>query len=520
MMVIILGKESTMKAWKLLVMAVAVVGIMLPGCCQRAQVEPEPMPVAQDICGAPEMTVQQQSYPIGGPANAIRLEKVAPSTISEGEAFDYRIKVTNLTASTLTNVIVTDIIPKDMMLKSSNPKMTTVDKSKVSWSLGTLEPNGSMTINASAMVTGKGPHKTCARVSYDSPVCSIISVVQPEIEIAKIAPEEALSCERIPLRYVVTNVGTGVACNVTIEDSLPMGLTTSKGDRLVKFEIASLGVDESREFNIMVDAESPGRYASKAFVASSSSGKSISNMPITIVRKPVLSLLQTSPKSQYIGRDMTFDIMLTNNGDGIAKDATVTANLPDGIKFAMATEGGIYTHDSPGKVTWKLGDVEPSASRLVRMTLTSDIEGVISARTTAEAECAETVSSKTETVLSGIAAVLMEVIDLDDPINVGGDEEYLVTITNQGSKASNNVLIKCHLESNMEYVSSTGPTLATVSNGAINFAPLASLAPKESAQWRIIVKATGVGDTRFKVEMNTDQLQRPVFETEATTFYE
>ena len=506
-----------MRAWKLLVMAVAVIGVMLPGCCQRAQIEPEPMPIAE--CGAPEMVVQQQSYPVGGPANAIRLEKIAPSEIRANEEFDYRIKVTNLTASNLSNVMVTDLIPANMMLKNSTPRMQTMENNKVAWHIGMLEPHTSTTISATGLVTGRGTMKTCAKVTYDSPVCSSIAVVQPMLKLAKIAPDEALSCDRIQLRYVITNTGSGAACNITIQDNLAQGLMTSQGDRQLVFELASLSPGESREFEAMVDAEKPGRYMSKAFVSSSSSGSAESNMPITTVKKPVLSLLQTSPKAQFVGRDMTFDIMVSNKGDGIAKDAIVVANLPDGIDFATATEGGVYSHNSPGRVTWKLGDVEPSASRLVRMTLSSTDEGILLANTTAQAECAETVSSKTETILSGIPAVLMEVVDLDDPISLGEHEEYLITITNQGSKDSRNVTIKCHLESSMRYISSSGPTMATVEKDSITFAPLASLAPNESVQWRVTVKAVEVADSRFKVQLDTDQLQRPVYETEATTFY-
>ena len=52
------------------------------------------------------------------------------------------------------------------------------------------------------------------------------------------------------------------------------------------------------------------------------------------------------------------------------------------------------------------------------------------------------------------------------------------------------------------------------------FAPLAKPAPKAKAEWRVVVKAVKAGDVRFKVTMNTDQLTRPVEETESTNLYE
>ena len=52
------------------------------------------------------------------------------------------------------------------------------------------------------------------------------------------------------------------------------------------------------------------------------------------------------------------------------------------------------------------------------------------------------------------------------------------------------------------------------------FQPLATLAPKAKATWRVKVKSVGGGDVRFRVSMTSDQLGRPVEETEATNFYQ
>lgn len=54
----------------------------------------------------------------------------------------------------------------------------------------------------------------------------------------------------------------------------------------------------------------------------------------------------------------------------------------------------------------------------------------------------------------------------------------------------------------------------------MTFEPYASLAPKQKISWTLVVKANQTGDTRFAVEMNTDQLTSPVNETESTRFYE
>ena len=131
------------------------------------------------------------------------------------------------------------------------------------------------------------------------------------------------------------------------------------------------------------------------------------------------------------------------------------------------------------------------------------------------------------TEVTGIPAILLEVIDLDDPIQVGGEETYVITITNQGSAPDTNIRVVCTLEANQQFVSASGDSgsgtrvvTGTVRGNQIVFQPLASLAPKAVATLRVVVKCTAAGDTRFKLTMNSDQLTRPVDETEATNIYE
>ena len=53
------------------------------------------------------------------------------------------------------------------------------------------------------------------------------------------------------------------------------------------------------------------------------------------------------------------------------------------------------------------------------------------------------------------------------------------------------------------------------------FEPLPSLAAKAVATWNVVVKGNKIGDTRFEIEMTSDQLgNKPVMETESTRFYE
>ena len=470
-------------------------------------------------CGAPRMEEISRDYTPGITGHEISISKLAPKEVALNEPFDYRLKITNISDREMLNVVVTDVKPAHMKFVSSVPEMEIVEN-EVRWELGAIAPGESRTVSVDAVATEMGTITSCAEVTYDTPTCAQIEIVDPQLVLTKFVPEESLVCDRIPIKYVITNKGNGHACNIQIVDDFAEGLLTSDGSSRVMFEIDSLGPGESREFETMVDAGGSGRYFSSANAIAERGGRASSEMVGTLVTQPVLAINESCPSEQYIGKMLTYDITVTNRGDAAARDTIVEATVPDGVRFNNATDGGVYTHSSPGKVTWNLGELQPNSSTTISMSFTSDMSGLIDTEATAKAYCAESVFDTCRTELSGIPGVLLEVVDVEDPIEVGNSVTYIITVTNQGSAADTNVQISCMLEESMEYVSSTGPTEAAVIGQRISFAPLASLAPKAQAKWQVTVKAIGAGDIRFKTIMNTDQLDRSVEETEATRLYE
>jgi len=128
-------------------------------------------------------------------------------------------------------------------------------------------------------------------------------------------------------------------------------------------------------------------------------------------------------------------------------------------------------------------------------------------------------SASAPLLVEGIPAVLLEVIDIDDPIELDTNETYEIKVINQGSADGTNIVIECVVPVEQVFVSGKGPTPSRLEGDRIIFAPLPSLAPKAEAVYRVIVKGTQEGDVRFKVNLTSDQLERPVEETESTHIY-
>ena len=471
----------------------------------------KPRPVVKSACGASSATGY---YPCEG-CTVAKLEKNMPVEVAMNTKFDYTIKVINPTEVMLNSVVVTENLPDNFKLADTNPKAKS-DGGKLTFEIGMLDPGQTKVLTVSGMATSTDCLKSCAAISYIIPTCASVKVVQPALKLVKTAPASVLLCEAIPVKFVVTNTGSGSAGDVKIEDTLPAGLKTADGKSMIMLNAGTLAAGQSKEFSTTLKAEKTGKYVNKA-VASSSTGLKAEASTTTEVRQPVLAISKSGPEQQYLGRPVSYDIKITNKGDASATDTVLTDTIPSGVTAVKASDGGKASGSS---VMWNIGTLAAGATRTVSISYTPTAAGTVSNTVKATAVCAEGVSASAKTTISGIAAILLEVVDIEDPIEVGNTETYVITATNQGSAVDTNIKIVCTLEDNEQYVSSSGATRGSVMGNIVTFEPLPSLAPKAKATWRVTVKAVKAGDVRFTAAMNSDQLTRPVQETEATHLYE
>jgi uncharacterized repeat protein (TIGR01451 family) len=455
------------------------------------------------------------TYP-GPDYGIIQIDKVLPEEVRANSPFAYAIKVTNLTQAMLTEIAITETISEGFEFKASEPAALTEDN-KLVWKIDSLGPEASKSIRISGVAGDTRQLEYVTGITHTIRDRTIVKVVEPTLELAKMAPSEALLCEPIQVDFLVTNTGTGAAHNVQIVDNLPAGLQTTDGKTRIVLDAGTLAAGESRRFSVKLRATKTGAYVNKA-MASSASGLTAESEPtLTNIRQPLLIITKSGPKRQYLGRSITCKITVANQGDGPARDTMLEDTIPSAVTSIEATAGAQF---SASKLTWELGTLEPNTSKEVEVSYTPTREGEFMATATATAYCAEPVTDSTKTVVAGIAAPHLEVIDLEDPVEIGNTTTYVISVSNEGSAADGNVRIMCLLDEKLQYVSSAGATAGSIMGQTVNFTPLRNLEPKTKATWRVVVRGTRAGDARFKVTMHTDQLALPVEETEATHIYQ
>lgn len=492
---------------------------LLPPSPLRGENQPR---VAKGGCIPAGYIVASTAFPTGDPAtSAILVEKGVPAQVIKGQDFDFIICATNLTNRDLDNVVITDTLSDGWELRSSTPSfrddLTTKPNNIYAWDLQTIPAGETKAITVRAHPTSEGTINACATVRYESGVCVATNVVNPALRLVKTGTDTAGQCDEITYHYRVTNSGTGDATGVVITDDLASGLTTQSGKGEVRIDVGTLNAGQTREFVLVANAARPGRYASKATASGQPGLTADSSVVTTTVTKPQLKLTQDCEDSEYIGRNADLSFTLQNTGDGVASGTAIEATLPAGTTFVSASDNGKLVGN---KIMWTLGDLAPKASRKVSAVMSAAASGSYQVAARGSAACADPVTASCGTEFRGIPAMLLEVVDLTDPVELGNTTTYVITATNQGSAPDADIKISCILDDSQSYVSSSGPTQATVNGLNITFAPLARLGVGEKATWRVVVKAVKEDDARFTARMNTATFRRePVQETESTNQY-
>jgi uncharacterized repeat protein (TIGR01451 family) len=491
------------------------------------------------------MQTTSAAFPTGDRDSSVLLvERISPSEVVVGAPFTYRYRVTNISDLTLTDVFVAETHSEGLEVTAAsvrpieglpnqwqffnrgeavqgfgmdNPEFTSGLQGR-SWPLGTLQPGESEVIQIEARADRAGAVNSCVIAGFTPEFCTTMNVVAPSLRITMTAPNQALICEEIPLRFQVTNTGTGTARDVRVRVPLEGGLRTTDAQGTVETSIGDIGPGETREVTLRTRADRPGSFSARA-EAVAASGMSAETEPASFtVVQPELRVTIDAPETQYLGRDVPTRVTVTNTSDVVAPDVRVVADLSGGAN--LTDEAGGRSN------SWQIGDLQPGESKSTTLYISTRQTGDVRGRITATARCVEARSDEFTTSFTGIPALLMEVVDDNDPVPVGQETVYTIRITNQGSGEATNVRITTVLPPELEFIEVRGGAnvrepAAGQPGGAkrLEFAPLARLAPKASAEWKVRVRAVGAGDVRFGASMTADQLNSPVEETESTNLY-
>ena len=423
---------------------------------------------------------------------AIALVWSGPPTLLANQPVTYTLTAHNVSKQAASNVVVQVRVPDTTIVSSTKPKAERKERVYL-WNVGTLEASKTQAFQLTLKAANCCELGCEAWVSYTGSSAMTVAVRDPKLKIEIQAPKTLIVGEGYPMGYTITNNGNCRLINVKTE---------------YRGESRNVGImepDANHYFPLDAITDKGGLHT-YTIKATGSDGVTADAKATVKVLVPKLSIVATGPKQRYVGTKADYTATVTNSGEVPLTDVVVSLKTPTGLTgSALNTSIPTLAIGESKTLAWH-GLVEQAGS----LRPTFEAKGPYQTKASDDAL----------TIVEGIPAIRVELIDLDDPIRVGDETTYEIRVTNTGSASDSQLTLACQLPAQMKFVSAKGPVKFThTDKNRVVFDSIATLAPQTEARFLVTVKTTAAGDTRFQAVIKSSHLSTPVTNEESTRIY-
>lgn len=453
-----------------------------------------------------------------GPLNSsISLEWIKKSELNVGQECALELVVKNVGSSAAEQVAVDAIFQSPVRLTSAKPQPTE-NRDRLTWSFDTLPPGSEQRITLKLIPSRRGDLGLRGQVRLTGTASASFRVEEPLLKIAMKGPGDVMLGDAVAQMVTISNPGTGAAQDVKIAAKVSPGLEHARGQRdTIEMEIGTLMAGESRTVRLPLTGVKGGVQTVSVTASSSSDVSNVATANMNVI-SPSLALEADGPALRYKGRNAKFTAKITNDGSVANNNVRVVQTVAEGFQFVSADHGGKFDPNQR-TVSWFLGRLEPDQSIQVSCELTATALGDFTQKITVASDGGARAESSLDTQVEGASALSIEIVDLDDPVEVGVETAYEIRVKNNGTKAATNVAVSCELPAGVELLSAKGPADAAAQNHVVIFKPLPQLSPGQESVFRIHLKGVEEGNQRVKARVSSDTISEPLVQEEQTKFY-
>lgn len=451
----------------------------------------------------------------GAQSPSITIQKLAPEEIQVGKRCTFAIRVQNTGQRTAQHVQIFDEVPLGTELVGTSPRAS-VSGSQLVWDIGTLSVGEERTVEVELIPTEEGELGSVATVHFATQASAKARCTKPELALRLSCQPQVHAGEQHIVQVEVTNPGTGVATGVMLLETIPKGVTHEAGPAL-EFEVGTLRPGESRRLELVLSAIEAGKISNVMTARADASLQVEASCEFEIVA-PELRLSVDGPKVRYLERPATYHVTIDNPGTASAKEVQLVTQLPKGLQFVSANNMGEYDPGSHS-IRWSLAELPANERGTVELVALPVEAGEHTLQIDTKARQGLEDHTEARVTVDGIVALMFEVVDVQSPIEIGGETTYEIRVVNQGSKSASNVQVAAIMPQGMRPISGQGESRHTIQGERVLFAPLPQLAPKGESVFRIHAQGLRAGDQRVRVQVISDEVQQPITKEVSTRVY-
>jgi uncharacterized repeat protein (TIGR01451 family) len=482
----------------------------LPRTDAATDITPTPGIATIDGAGRPGERILE-----GLQSPTIAIQKLAPAEIQVGKKCTFAVRVRNNGQRTAHNVQVLDEVPRGAQLVGAAPKAD-VSGAQVAWNLGSLSAGEERIVEMELMPTDEGELGSIATVTFSAQASAKVRCTRPQLALRLTSAPRVMIGQQHIVEIEVSNPGSGDATGVMLLESVPAGVRHEAGPAL-EFPVGTLHPGQSQRLDLVLTAEQAGRIHN-VMVARADASLEVQAACEFEVVAPDLKVSVAGPKQRYLERPATYTVSIDNPGTASAKDVDIITQLPPGLQFVSANNMGEYdaaTHS----VHWSLAELPANQQGVVELTALPVQAGEHTLQVASRAEQGLEDRTETRVVVEGLVVLSFEVAAAEGAIGVGSETTYEITVANQGSKPAANVQVVAAIPAGLRATNGGGAARHVVQGDRVVFAPLAQLAPKAEAKFRVQVQGLRPGDQRTKIMVTADEVQDPITKEQRTLVY-
>ncbi len=401
---------------------------------------------------------------------ALIIVKLAPTAVGPGDPLTYTVILENIGPVAAVGVEVEDPIPGNILNPINVSGGGVVDQLptyEVRWRLGDLAAGERRTLTWQGTVD---PY-----IELDPATTTVVTngvvaaddsgttasagaktmILQPQVDIAKAAPEQAGPGERVAYTIRVTNTGQTTLRGLAVTDPVPEHITLPTGinaaGRLaggeVVWNLGSLAVNEALTLSwagtVDIDVPSDVTLIRNQAKVTAYPDLAVSAEDATRIVRPQVELVKSGPAEVGPGGDIAYSLTVSNTGQVTLFGVTVTDIYPAPISPTLISHSGVMT--AGHNIVWTIGDM--AAGEVINLTWSGQVDPNIPV-TMYELE-----NRATLTALAGLEATSEVTTTVRQPrlrvdkrapegAQPGGLIEYQLDVTNVGQATASGVSLE------------------------------------------------------------------------------
>jgi len=447
----------------------------------------------------------------------LAVEATGPRRVSVGQPGAYTIVVRNTGDEIAEGVMVFVSIPEWVELADAQcttgtaAPQTDGGSHGATWTLERVAPQSKQELTLKLVTRRNQPFELGMRwVCSPASSQTLVEVDEPKLQLNISGPTDVAFGQSQSYTLTLSNPGNGQAENVTIT----LQPLDPKDGQPVTQNLGSMGAGSSKSVDIELVARQNGQLLIAAEATADGNLKSAVQHAVR-VRRAELKVVAQGPKTALAGVPVTYEVVVQNPGDAIAKNVRVTAQLPPNTEIATVSQQGT---NKTGEVVWNIDQLAAGGEQTLQVRCVLRAAGAQRVAATAAGDDELRGTAETATTVSAFADLALEVNDTPGPIALGQTVTYEVRIRNRGAGSADGVELMAFFSEGIEPVSVEGAA-HELGTGMVLIKPTKSLGPSGELVCRIKAKASVSGHHKIRVEASCESLGTKITQEDTTLFY-